>query len=143
AIGLERAREWGAPEGVHFVVGDILEQAFDGPFDVVWSRDALMHIPDKPRLFKRLRDLLAPGGKVIITDYARGKAPGSPEFEAYIRSTGYHVVEPAEYGKLLEGAGFVDVEVEDATDQFIDIMKREARRLEAGRDGFVTLFSEK
>jgi phosphoethanolamine N-methyltransferase len=143
AIGLERAREWGAPRDVHFIVGDVLEQPFDEPFDIVWSRDALMHIPDKPRLFKRLFELLAPGGKVVITDYARGKAPGTPEFEAYIQSTGYHVVEPAQYGKLLEGAGFINVDVEDATGKFIDIMKREAQRLEAGRDEFVSLFSEK
>ena len=96
---------------------------------MVWSRDALMHIHDKPRLFTRLLDLLAPGGNLVVTDYARGTGPGSPEFQAYVKSTGYHLVDPASYGKLLEGAGFVDVEVEDATDKFIDIMKREAGRL--------------
>jgi phosphoethanolamine N-methyltransferase len=143
AIGLERAREWNAPKDVHFIVGDVLEYPFTEPFDVIWSRDALMHIPDKPRLFKHLYDLLAPGGCLVITDYAKGTGAGSPEFQAYIKSTGYHVIDPSSYGKLLEGAGFVDVEVEDATDKFIDIMKREAGRLAASRDEFVKHFSEK
>ena len=101
-----------------------------------------MHIHDKAALFKRLHDLLAPGGTLVVTDYARGTGPGSPEFQAYVRSTGYHLVDPASYGKLLEAAGFVDVEVEDATDKFIDIMKREAARLSSNPDDFVGTFSE-
>ena len=142
AIAHERAAEWNAPDTVQFVIGDILKEKFSEPFDVVWSRDALMHLHDKPTLFKRLHDLLAPGGYLVVTDYARGVGAGSPDFQAYVKSTGYHLVDPASYGKLLEGAGFVDVEVEDATGKFIDIMKREAARLESNREDFVGMFSE-
>ncbi len=142
AIALERAAQWHAPETVSFLIGDILQTEFPQPFDIVWSRDALMHIHDKPTLFKRLHSLLAPGGTLVVTDYARGTGPGSPEFQAYVKSTGYHLVDPASYGKLLEGAGFVDVEVQDATDQFIDIMKREAERLSANGEEFVGMFSQ-
>lgn len=142
AIAHERAREANAPEGVEFLVGDILTAEFPEPFDVVWSRDALMHLHDKHRLFTRLHDLLAPGGTLVVTDYARGLGEGSPEFQAYVRSTGYHLVDPATYGKLLEAAGFVDLVVEDATGKFIDIMKREAARLAANREQFVGAFSQ-
>ncbi len=141
AIALERAAEHHSPESVRFVLGDILKTEFAEPFDVVWSRDALMHLHDKPTLFKRLLSLLAPGGTLVVTDYARGTGPGSPEFQAYVKSTGYHLVDPATYGKFLEGAGFVDVEVEDATDKFIAIMKREAAQLAANPDDFVGTFS--
>ena len=142
AIAHERAKEWNAPDTVKFIIGDILKTEFPEPFDVVWSRDALMHLHDKPTLFKRLHDLLTPGGYLVVTDYARGVGAGSPEFQAYVKSTGYHLVDPAAYGKLLEGAGFVDVDVEDATDKFIDIMKREAARLKANPADFVGMFSE-
>jgi phosphoethanolamine N-methyltransferase len=142
AIALERARERQAPDTVTFVLGNILETQFPEPFDVVWSRDALMHVHDKPALFSRLHDLLAPGGYLVITDYARGTGAGSPEFQAYVRSTGYHLVDPASYGKLIEAAGFVDVEVEDATGKFIEIMKTEAGRLASNPDDFVGTFSE-
>jgi phosphoethanolamine N-methyltransferase len=142
AIARERAQQCQAPQTVSFLLGDILQADFPEPFDVVWSRDALMHIPDKPRLFKRLHDLLAPGGHLVVTDYACGTGEGSPEFRDYVQSTGYHLVDPVSYGRLLEGAGFVDVEVEDATGKFVEIMKREAGHLAANRDGFVGSFSE-
>ena len=88
-----------------------------------------MHIPDKPRLFSRLYQLMAPGGRLVITDYARGKTPGSPEFETYIEKTGYSVIEPQQYGRLLEAAGFMDVVVDDATARFVEILETEADRL--------------
>lgn len=142
AIAHERAQESGTPDNVEFVIGDVMTYKLPTHFDVVWSRDALMHLHDKPALFKRLFSLLAPGGTLVVTDYARGPLPGSTEFQAYVKSTGYHLVEPAAYGKLLEGAGFVDVEVEDATGKFIEIMKREAAALAANREDFVGMFSE-
>jgi phosphoethanolamine N-methyltransferase len=142
AIAVERTPQLGLTESVSFVLGDVLETSFPEPFDIVWSRDAFMHIPDKPRLFSRLHQLLAPGGRLVITDYARGKTPASPEFERYIETTGYSVVEPQEYGKLLEGAGFVDVIVDDATTRFVEILKRETDQLVANRGDFVANFSE-
>ena len=121
---------------------DVLETDFDEPFDVIWSRDALMHVHDKKRLFAKLHALLNPGGQLVITDYARGKKPGSAEFEAYVKSTGYHLVEPAVYGKLLEEAGFTDVIVEDATPKFTEILKKEPVNLAANREDFMSCFSE-
>ena len=59
AIALERASRSGMTESVTFLLGDVLETSFAEPFDIVWSRDAFMHIPDKPRLFSRLHQLLA------------------------------------------------------------------------------------
>ena len=54
-IALERAEEGHVPETVSFLIGDILKAEFPSPFDVVWSRDALMHIHDKATLPVRLR----------------------------------------------------------------------------------------
>ena len=85
AIALERAAQRGMSKSVKFLLGDVLETSFAEPFDIIWSRDAFMHIPDKPRLFRRLHQLLAVGGRLVITDYARGKTPASPEFEALHR----------------------------------------------------------
>jgi phosphoethanolamine N-methyltransferase len=142
AIALERAREQGMGEKVTFLLGDVLETAFPEPFDIIWSRDAFMHIPDKPRLFRRLHELLAGGGRLVITDYARGKTPASPEFERYIETTGYAVVEPPEYGRLLQAAGFSDVVAGDATARFIEILQNEMDQLVTNRAEFLTAFSE-
>jgi phosphoethanolamine N-methyltransferase len=141
-IGLDRTAQLGMGASVKFLLGDVLETDFPEPFDIVWSRDAFMHIPDKPKLFSRLYQLLTPGGRLVITDYARGKAPGSPEFEAYIKKTGYSVIEPREYGRLLEAAGFKDVVVDDATPLFVEILEREADSLVTRRTEFLASFSE-
>jgi phosphoethanolamine N-methyltransferase len=141
-IAQERRRQLGNPQAVTFLKADILTAAFDDRFDIIWSRDALMHIADKPRLFARLHDLLVPGGKLVITDYARGAGNVSPEFQAYARETGYHLTDPASYGKLLEAAGFAAVEVEDATDKFVAILKREPKQLADRRGDFLQSFSE-
>ncbi len=141
-IAQERAREAGAPPTVRSILGDILAEKFDGKFDVIWSRDALMHLPDKPRLFARLLDLTDADGRLIVTDYAKGVGDRSPEFRAYVESTGYHLTDPAAYGRLLEGAGYVDVEVEDATDRFVSILEREIQVLADNRADFLRSFSE-
>ena len=141
-IALDRAKEADDLNGVQTILGDVLTESFPEAFDVIWSRDALMHIPDKTRLFKRLYDLNAPGGRLVITDYARGTTDGSPEFQAYIKSTGYHVVDPASYGQLIEGAGYKEVQAEDATDRFVSILERELDFLATNRADFLESFSE-
>ncbi|HEU5119123.1 MAG TPA: methyltransferase domain-containing protein, partial [Isosphaeraceae bacterium] len=100
-IARERIKAAGVGDSVRFILGDVLEENFPNPFDVIWSRDALMHVHDKPRLFQRLHDLLDENGTLIVTDYARGEGERAPEFEAYITKTGYHVVSPRQYGQLL------------------------------------------
>jgi phosphoethanolamine N-methyltransferase len=77
----------------------------------------------------------------VITDYARGKTPGSAEFEEYIVKTGYHVIEPEQYGQHLRDAGFVDVVVDDATATFVEILRRESHRLIEHRSDFLAAFS--
>ncbi len=50
AVAHERAAELGMKDSVQFVLGDVLEEKFAEPFDIIWSRDAFMHIPEKGRL---------------------------------------------------------------------------------------------
>jgi phosphoethanolamine N-methyltransferase len=141
AVAHERAQELGMRDSVRFVLGDVLDEKFAEPFDIIWSRDAFMHIPDKGRLFSRLYDLSAANGRLVITDYARGKSPASPEFEKYIETTGYNVVEPRQYGRSLEAAGFADVVVDDATARFVEILKSETQQLVDNPTAFLESFS--
>ncbi len=142
AIARERASKTAGAAKVTFLLDDVMKLPPSEKFDVIWSRDALMHLHDKPALFAKLHDLLAPGGQLVITDYARGTTEGSPEFREYIKQTSYHVTDPASYGRLLEQAGFVEVVAEDATERFIDILEREPQRLAANRGDFLQSFSE-
>ncbi len=140
-IAVERSAGLGLADSVDFLLGDVLETSFPERFDVVWSRDAFMHIPDKSRLFTTLFGLMSPGGMLVITDYARGKTPGSAEFETYIEKTGYSVIEPAAYGRVLEQSGFENVVVDDATATFVEILERELAHLAEHREAFLENFT--
>lgn len=53
-----------------FHVGDVRNAALEGPFDAVYVLDVMHHIPadDQRAVLARLRDLLRPGGMLLIKD---------------------------------------------------------------------------
>lgn len=116
----------------------------ENSFDVIYSRDTLLHIQDKTSLFANFYKWLKPGGQVIFTDYGRGdKSTYSDEFKAYVAQRQYHLLTPAEYHKVLHVNGFVDIDAEDWTMAFKDALERELKKLTSQRDEFVSSFSQK
>jgi len=88
----------------------------DGSFDVVFSKDAIIHIPDKEALFRDVFRLLVPGGWFAASDWLRGDdAPPSPEMRRYIESEGlsFAMASPERYRKAMTAAGFDRVAVID------------------------------
>ena len=53
-----------------FRVGDVRDAALTGPFDGIYVLDVMHHIPvaDQQAVLERLRDLLSPGGVLVIKD---------------------------------------------------------------------------
>ncbi len=130
-IANERAAARGIA-GVSFLCGDILDIDLpEGGFDVVYSRDALLYIEDKHRLYTRMLSLLAPGGTLFVSDYACGPGELSAEFVAYTQDAGYHLRSVAGYGEVLEAAGFSEVNAIDKRETFIEVMTREIERVKS------------
>ncbi len=125
----ERLQELALGTRVTFAYGDILETDFHEAFDLVYSRDAFLHIHDKPRLFHILYRALKAQGQIFFTDYCRGDGEGSEEFRAYVAERGYDLHTPRGYGKLLEQAGFTDVVALDKSKAFGDILRQELARV--------------
>ncbi|CAB1455075.1 unnamed protein product [Pleuronectes platessa] len=141
-IAMERATNEKLPS-VQFEVADATKRMFsEGSFDVIYSRDTILHIDDKLALFKRFHSWLKPGGKLLISDYCCGEKPWTPVFEAYVQQRGYVLHTPSQYGKIIEEAGFCSVRAEDRTDQFVRVIKTELQRAEAIKDEFIEEFSE-
>ncbi|KAG6549033.1 hypothetical protein Mapa_009476 [Marchantia paleacea] len=141
SIALERAI--GLSCACQFEVADCTTKDYpDETFDVIYSRDTILHIQDKPALFKRFFKVLKPGGRVLISDYCRAEGEPSEGFAAYIKQRGYDLHDVPAYGKMLEDAGFVDVMAEDRTNQFVDILNKELEVTREAKDKFISDFSE-
>uniref|UniRef100_A0A4W5MBL4 phosphoethanolamine N-methyltransferase n=1 Tax=Hucho hucho TaxID=62062 RepID=A0A4W5MBL4_9TELE len=125
---------------VHFEVADATKREFpEASFDVVYSRDTILHIDDKLALFKRFHvsSWLKPGGQVLITDYCCGEKPWTPQFQEYVKQRGYILYTPPQYGKFLQQAGFSNVRAEDRTAQFMQVIQTELQRAAAMKDEFI------
>ena len=125
ALANSKCREERLEGIVRFTRGDCLDITESETYQAAYSRDVILHIEDKPRLFEVLREALVPGGRLLITDYCRGEGRSSDEFESYVAERGYHLLSIARYDECLRRAGLVAVRSEDWTGRFIDIHRRE------------------
>jgi len=147
AIAIERSVTGGyETEGktVTFEISDCTTREFPKEsFDVVYSRDTILHVNDKPELFKRMYEWLKPGGHVLITDYCRAEGEPSPGFAAYIKQRGYDLHPVKEYGKMLEAAGFSEVHAEDTTESmFLPSLQKELKLAESNKSEFLKEFTQ-
>jgi len=123
---------------VEFEICDATEKEFPAAsFDVVYSRDTILHIEDKQALFAKFFRWLKPGGRVLISDYCRGEQEPTDRFKAYVAGRGYHLLSPSQYGTVLESVGFTSVVAEDRTQHFVEVLKEELARTLAHKDAFV------
>ncbi len=81
-------------------------------FDIVFSKDSIVHIPDKHALARDVFRILKPGGWFVASDWLIGHdGEPSPEMKQYIAAEGldFGMASPARYEAALTAAGFVDV----------------------------------
>ncbi len=84
----------------------------DEAFDVVFSKDALIHVPDKDALFADIFRMLRPGGVFAASDWLIGHdGPPSQQMRDYIAAEGlsFAMASPTRYRVAMESAGFVDI----------------------------------
>jgi len=101
-------------------------------FDVVFSKDSIVQIPDKPALFAEVHRVLRPGGRFLASDWLRGgSGPYSMEMMEFFRLEGiaYNMASLEESAATLRSAGFVDVEVRDRNAWYLGLAERELASL--------------
>lgn len=85
--------------------------AADG-FDIVYSKDSILHIPDKETLAADVFRVLAPGGWFAASDWliSHDHAP-SAEMAAYLKAEDldFAMASPNRYRRALDAAGFAEV----------------------------------
>ncbi|XP_027925316.1 phosphoethanolamine N-methyltransferase-like [Vigna unguiculata] len=142
-ISLAIKRVIGLKCSVEFECADCTKKSYpENTFDVIYSRDTLLHIKDKPSLFRSFYKWLKPGGTLLITDYCKSVGSLSVGYANYIQKGGYYIHEMKTYSQMLENAGFNDVIVEDQSNLFMKTLQQELNALESKKDDFIDEFSK-
>jgi len=128
---------------VQFYVEDATTMSYPANFyDVVYSRDTILHIDDKASLFAKFLKTLKPGGKLMISDYCRGDQEHSQRFQDYVAQRGYKLHTVKEYGNILEDVGFQSVVASDKTGLMVEIMNMEMGKFNKIKQQFIAEFSQ-
>lgn len=103
----------------------------DASFDVVFTKDAWLHVVDKSALLRDVHRVLKPGGKLAGGDWMKGPEPYSADMVYFIELEGipYHPATLAEYGLMLHETGFEDIRLLDINSWYRDLAKQELARL--------------
>ncbi|MCD6075628.1 MAG: phosphoethanolamine N-methyltransferase-like isoform [Rhodospirillales bacterium] len=142
AISQERAAAKGA-SGISFVCDDIRTMPMTpNSFDVVWSRDCILYIPEKDKVWKQVAAGLKPGGWLFVTDFCRKAEAISPEFDLYLRQCRYYLRDIATYASEIAAHGLEVTAEEDITPWLVDYLIKEKTALEKDRAAFLDEYDE-
>jgi tocopherol O-methyltransferase len=72
-VARREAKRRGCSAKAHFLVADAES------FDVVWAQESLCHANEKAAFFNEAARVLAPGGRVVVSDFMLRRASVSPE----------------------------------------------------------------
>jgi phosphoethanolamine N-methyltransferase len=102
-------------------------------FDIVFSKDSIVHIPDKHALMAEVYRVLRPGGWFIASDWLIGHdGTPSPEMAAYIAAEGldFGMASPSRYASALREAGFDQVSTTSRNAWYAEVAQAELQRLQ-------------
>ena len=115
--------------------GDALALPFaDLSFDIVWSQNAAMNIRQRDRLYREMRRVLKPGGRLGLQEVAQGPG-GEPHYPvpwAKEPSISF-LFTPEETRASLEAAGLRVLAWQDTTEASLAAAQARSRSAEEGR----------
>ena len=148
----ERARQLATKRGVaDRITYKVIEPGpfpfDDASFDVVFSVGVFLQIPDKLSLFADIFRVLRPGGTLAANDWlGGGDGSLSAEMVTFMEGGGltFNWASADETRGFLEQAGFIDIVVRDHQQRFLEILRSDVERMEAGtvRDRLIEAFDE-
>jgi phosphoethanolamine N-methyltransferase len=134
---VDRCRRMAASKGLEdrldFILVDPGPLPFDEDrFDFIFSKDAIIHIPDKEALALDIFRVLKPGGWIAASDWLAGyEGPPSPAMQAYIDAEGldFALANARRYEAALEHAGFEEISLNDRNAWYREQTRKDRARL--------------
>lgn len=129
----QRAAKAGMQDRVKFQLIDPGPLPFaNNTFDIVFSKDAIVHIPDKPAFYTEAKRVLKPGGLFVGSDWLRGDentfTPKAQEWLEFVHLN-FQMRNIEQTRQALEQAGFDQVKLSDRNEWYKDTIKDELATL--------------
>jgi len=107
---------------VNFLNTNNLRQFEDQSFDIVMSKEVILHIPVnlKEEFFQEVYRVLKPGGRLVVLDWMHSSPNYSSETRRMmeIDEVAYNLVHPEEYIRTLKNAGFSEISIKNITSEY-------------------------
>lgn len=101
-------------------------------FDVVFSKDAIIHIQDKHGLYGEAFRVIRPGGQLIVSDWLRGEGEKfNKAVEKFVEASGHNftLVSLSKVGKKLRNLGFVDIDLSNRREWYLKEASAELEKM--------------
>jgi len=123
-----------------------LVQFADESFDVVFSKESLLHVPvdQKVTFLQEMHRILKPEGFLIIIDWLHSTPEYSPELQEMmtIDAIPYNLITPDRYKQDLIDAGFYNYIYTDLTEQYGSFTLQDCERIKEKKQDIVQFLGD-